>query len=214
MVTETGTFHTQECVDEGCRFRFPLMAGRSSIDSCPKCGAPIKKVGNPYTRHTVGSGASPPHPIEMHVLLDNVRSLYNVGSIFRTAEAVGINHLYLCGMTPTPDNPRLAKTSIGAEQMIAWQYSNNGLETAQYLKNQGLALIAIEGGQQAKPLFESKPLPENQAVVLVIGNELAGIDPGVLAICDRVLYIPMGGRKESLNVVVAFGIAAYYLRYL
>jgi len=213
-VTETVSFHTQECQDEDCRFRFPQMTGTPSIVTCPKCGSPIKNVDNPYTRHSVGSGDPPIHPIEMHVLLDNVRSLYNVGSIFRTAEAVGISQLHLCGMTPTPDNPRLAKTSIGAEQMIAWQYSNNGLETAQILKSQGMQLIAIEGGQQAKPLFESEPLSENQAAALVIGNELAGIDPAILAICERILYIPMGGRKESLNVTVAFGIAAYFLRYL
>ncbi|MEN8172883.1 MAG: TrmH family RNA methyltransferase [Chloroflexota bacterium] len=212
-MTENGTFRTQECQDQDCRFRFPVMAGTVALDSCPKCGGPIQQMGKPYARHTVGSGDTPPNPVEMHVLVDNVRSIHNVGSIFRTAEAVGISQLYLCGMTPTPDNPRLAKTSIGAEGMIGWQYSSNGLATALNLKDQGMKLMAIEGGEQAKSLFEEQALTGDPTVVLVFGNELAGIDPGILAICDQILYIPMGGLKESLNVSVAFGIAAYYLRY-
>ncbi|MBE9524407.1 MAG: RNA methyltransferase [Chloroflexi bacterium] len=207
------SFSTQECSDRHCRFRFPIMVGSAIVNTCPKCNAPIKTVGTPYTRHVVGNGGQETRTNDMQVLLDNVRSLYNVGSIFRTAEAVGFRQIHLCGMTPTPDNPRLEKTAIGAQHMIPWQYSNNGLKRAQYLKNQGFGLWAIEGGARAKPLFESSPPPENQPIVLVIGNELAGVDPDILAICERVLYIPMGGSKESLNVTVAFGIAAYFLRY-
>lgn len=189
------------------------MGGKPTIDACPNCGAPVKNVVHSYERHTVGEGNLAQRPIEIHAFLDNVRSLYNVGSIFRTAEAVGISHLHLCGMTPTPDNPRLAKTAIGAEQMIAWQHHNNGLIAAENLCDQGFALWAIEGGEEAMPLFETDVPQDNQRIVLVIGNELAGVDPGILAICERILYIPMGGRKESLNVTVAFGIAAYFLRY-
>ncbi len=183
------------------------------MDACPSCGAPIKKMGSPYQRHTVGKGNLIPRPVEMHAFLDNVRSLYNVGSIFRTAEAVGISQIHLCGMTPTPDNPRLAKTAIGAEKMIPWHYHKNGVAAAKELQDQGFGLWAIEGGEEARPLFETEAPQDNQRIVLVIGNELAGVDPGILAICERVLSIPMGGRKESLNVTVAFGIAAYYLRY-
>jgi len=213
-VIESISFATQECSDWDCRFRFPLITGSDAVNDCPKCGAAIKQVGSPYARHSVGRGDRTARAIKMQALLDNVRSLYNVGSIFRTAEAAGISQMHLCGITPTPDNPRLEKTAIGAQQMIPWQYSNNGLERAENLKNQGFELWAIEGGARAKPLFESGLPPENQPIVLVIGNELAGIDPDILAICEHVLYIPMGGSKESLNVTVAFGIAVYFLRYL
>ena len=209
---EPPSFITQECSDRDCRFRFPILSSSAAIDECPKCGAPIKTVGRPYARHSVGSGNQPVRDIDLQVLLDNVRSLYNVGSIFRTAEASGISQIHLCGMTPTPDNPRLEKTAIGAQHMIPWQYSNNGLERAQNLKKQGHGLWAIEGGARATSLFESGPAPKNQPIVLVIGNELAGVDADILAICERVLYIPMGGSKESLNVTVAFGIAVYFLR--
>jgi len=183
------------------------------MDVCPSCGAPIKKIDPSYQRHSVGRGNLIPRPVEIIAFLDNVRSLYNVGSIFRTAEAVGISQIHLCGMTPTPDNPRLAKTSIGAEKMIPWHYHKNGLVAAENLQDQGFELWAIEGGAEATPLFETKAPQDGQRIVLLIGNELAGVDPGILAICERILYIPMGGRKESLNITVAFGIAAYFLRY-
>ncbi|MCP4140502.1 MAG: RNA methyltransferase [Chloroflexi bacterium] len=173
----------------------------------------MKKIGMSYERHTVGKGNLSPRSIETHIFLDNLRSLYNVGSIFRTAEAVGISHVHLCGMTPTPDNPRLAKTAIGAEKIIAWDYHKNGLIAAKKLRDDGFSLWAIEGGAEATPLFETDISQDRQKIVLIIGNELAGVDPEILSLCERVLYIPMEGNKESLNVTVAFGIAAYFLRY-
>ena len=167
----------------------------------------------PYERHSVGKGNLIPRSIEMNILLDNLRSLYNVGSIFRTAEAVGISRIHLCGMTPTPDNPRLAKTAIGAEKIVAWQHHKNGLSAAKTLLDNGFSLWAVEGGAEATPLFETDISQNTQKIALVIGNELAGVDPEILSLCERVLYIPMEGSKESLNVTVAFGIAAYFLRY-
>ncbi len=147
----------------------------------------------------------------MHILLDNIRSLYNVGSIFRTAEAVGAAKLHLCGMTATPKNPRLAKTALGAEEMVAWEYHNNALLAAQKLRDEGFALWALEGGDGAESIFGVSPPKPKSKLVLVVGNEMAGVDPEVLTLCKRVLYIPMNGKKESLNLAVAFGIAAYRL---
>ena len=144
------------------------------------------------------------------IILDNIRSCENVGSIFRTADAVGIQKLHLCGMTSTPDNPRLAKTALGAQDMIAWQYYNNGLVAAKMLRDEGFSLWAIEGGEQSRSLFGVELPDDGQRIVLIIGNELAGVDPGILKICEEILYIPMQGRKESINLTVAFGIAAYY----
>ena len=156
----------------------------------------------------------PPNPLKVHVLLDNIRSLYNVGSIFRTAEALGIAKLHLCGMTATPENPRLAKTALGAETLVDWAHHNNGVRAAEMLKTEGFAIWAIEGGKGSVSIYEAGLSPDVGKVALVIGNELAGVDPDILALADQVLYIPMLGEKESLNLTVAFGVAAYFVRYL
>ena len=207
------SFRTKECTSEKCRFRFPVIEREEVIISCPKCGATLKDVATSYGRHTVQKEDITSSSMEMQVMLDNIRSLYNVGSVFRTAESVGVQKLHLCGMTATPDNPRLAKTAIGAENLVLWEHHNNALVAAQTLVDEGYALWAIEGGKDATPLFDAEPPTDYQKIVLVIGNELAGIDPEILKICERVLYIPMQGSKESLNLTVAFGIAAYFLRY-
>ena len=206
-------FHTKECANTDCGFRFPSLIGANELDTCPKCGSPLHLAGSAYPRHFVGEGQRPPNPLELHILLDNIRSLYNVGSIFRTAEALGVAKLHLCGMTATPENPRLAKTSLGAETLVEWEHHNNGLWAARLLREQQFDLWAIEGGERSESLFEMGNSPVEGKIALVIGNELAGVDPDILAISDRILYIPMLGEKESLNLTVAFGIAAYFVRY-
>lgn len=156
--------------------------------------------------------ANPPGP-EGAALLDNIRSSYNVGSMFRTADGAGLSCLHLAGTTPTPEHHGVAKTSLGAEFSVPWEYHRNGLEAAQQLKDAGYQLWALEVGSQSVPLFEALPAPDNPPILLVVGNEVAGIDPGILAICDRFIWIPMQGFKRSLNVATAFGIAAYHLRW-
>lgn len=212
-MSDSPSFRTYECSDPTCRFRFPVIQSENMPGTCPQCGSPLNDLSLPYARHFVDKGETPPREIILHVLLDNIRSLYNVGSIFRSAEATGIDRLHLCGMTATPENPRLAKTALGAEKMVAWQYHKNGVIAAEMLREQDFSLWAIEGGEHATPLFDAAPPRPGQKIALVIGNELAGIDPGILALAERTLYIPMQGRKESLNLTVAFGIAAYHLRY-
>jgi len=207
-------FHTQECTDPDCGFRFPALVAENDLKTCPKCGSPLHSAGQAYPRHSLGEGQNPPNPLEVHVLLDNIRSLYNVGSIFRTAEALGVQKLHLCGMTATPENPRLAKTALGAEKLVAWEQHNNGVAAAQLLRQQQFELWAIEGGERSASLFEMPHPVGVRKIALVIGNELAGVDPDILSISDRILYIPMLGEKESLNLTVAFGIAAYFVRYL
>ncbi len=208
------SFQIQECTAKNCRFRFPIMEGKKVINSCPKCDAPLKKVGLSYGRHRVKKESFSPDSLEIEVLLDNIRSIYNVGSIFRTAASVGVSKLHLCGMTATPENPRLAKTAIGAEELVAWEYRHNALHAAKSLQDEGFSLWSIEGGEEATSLFDAKPPQNKQKLMLIIGNELAGIDPEIMEISERILYIPMQGGKESLNLTVAFGIAAYFLRYI
>ncbi|MBK9051065.1 MAG: hypothetical protein IPL78_09160 [Chloroflexi bacterium] len=116
-----------------------------------------------------------------------------------------------CAALRPPDHPKLAKTALGAEGWVGWTYHKNGLDAAAHLQAQGYQLWAIEGGGRAQPLYQAQ-LPTHQPIALIIGNELAGIDPDILRLCDKVWSIPMQGHKRSLNVAVAFGIAAYSLK--
>jgi len=143
------------------------------------------------------------------VLVDNVRSTFNVGSIFRSADGAGVSHLYLCGITPTPAHPKLAKTALGAEQTVPWTHYKNSLECVQLLAAAGYQLWALEAMATAVSIFTA-PLPA-APLALVIGNEVAGVDPGLLAHCTQIVALPMYGAKRSLNVATAFGAAAVLL---
>ena len=154
----------------------------------------------------------------LEAILDNIRSAWNVGSIFRTADGLGVNKLHLCGITPTPENDSLAKTALGAEEIVEWEYSRNALDTANQLKTKGYLLIALEQDERAATLKHSSPFEDNATslcsaqggvTVLILGNEVTGVDPGILDLCDQIVHIPMIGTKRSLNVEVAFGIAAF-----
>lgn len=154
----------------------------------------------------------------MQAVLDNLRSLQNVGSIFRTAEGLGVAKLYLCGTTarPHPDQPwrrdhlALAKTALGAEKLVSWEYCSDTVALVDHLKKEGLTILALETTPNATPLTHYKPRQSGE-IGLVIGNEVTGINPKVIALADQVIKIPMVGQKESLNVAVAFGIAAFWL---
>jgi len=143
------------------------------------------------------------------VVVDNVRSLFNVGSIFRSADGAGVHHLHLCGITPTPTNPKLAKTSLGAESTVAWTHYNNSLDCMAALHEAGYALWALEEDPTALSIFDA-PLPR-RPLALVVGNEVTGIDPAWLAAADEIVALPMYGSKRSLNVATAFGAAAVLL---
>jgi tRNA G18 (ribose-2'-O)-methylase SpoU len=146
-------------------------------------------------------------------LLDNIRSAWNVGSIFRTADGIGLQKLYLCGITPTPENSKVCKTALGAEASILWEKFNNGVHLASMLKSKGHMLWALEDLPEAIPLFQVDIQSENPPIVLIVGNEISGVDPGIIEISDKVVSIPMLGKKQSYNVAVAFGIATSFLLY-
>ncbi len=202
-------FEIRQCPH--CRLRFPREAGQVVPDTCPVCGSPTRQEAQ-FT-----SSRTPPPPVFRSplfaALLDNIRSTWNVGSMFRTADGAGLRHLYLCGYTSTPENPKVGKTALGAEQALAWSHHPNSVELAQTLLTEGKRLVALEGGEQAQSLFHLTEAWDETPVVLVVGNEVAGVDPGILALCDQVVSIPMLGTKESLNAAVAFGVAVYALRY-
>lgn len=143
------------------------------------------------------------------VLLDNIRSAWNVGSILRSADGFGFAHAYLCGITPTPENEAVKKTSLGAEAFVNWSYHKNAVKLVKDLRNEGWGALALEEDARAVKISRTASLTRN--TVLIIGNEVTGVDPGLLTLADEVLYIPMRGEKRSFNVANAFSIAAYSL---
>lgn len=154
---------------------------------------------------------------QLVAILDNIRSLYNVGSIFRTSDAFAIEHLYLCGITGTPQDQlhkkRISKTSLGAEENLPWSYSNNTLDVVTKLKEQGFTIISLELTPNSIPISQlSDKLTETSQLALIIGHELFGVSEAALNESDIITHIPMQGQKESLNVTVAYGIASFYLK--
>ena len=203
------SFEIRQCLH--CRLRFPIAAGQVEKNTCPACGSPTRQE-IVFSANRTPSPLHPASPLSA-ALLDNIRSTWNVGAMFRTADGAGLRHLYLCGYTSTPAHPKVRKTALGAEQALTWSHNSNGMELAQSLRSQGNRLIALEGGGRAEPLFHLPLTWNTSPVILVVGNEVAGVDPGILELCDQVVSIPMMGVKESLNAAVAFGIAVYTLRY-
>lgn len=147
-------------------------------------------------------------------VLDNIRSVYNVGSIFRTCNAAGIRKIILCGITPTPLDKKgrkrsdFAKVALGAEDLVQWEYQESTEEALKSLKEEGGYIVAIEQDERSVD-YKKVDIAEKQNVAFVIGAEVDGMSKGTLALCDVVAEIPMLGTKESLNVTIAFGIAIY-----
>jgi 23S rRNA (guanosine2251-2'-O)-methyltransferase len=214
-----------QCTRPECRFRFPVSLAEPLDERCPRCGAPTAAGGTPFAGHEVkaegsfpqpavpGGAAGGSQPPVVEALLDNIRSSYNVGSLFRTADGAGLRHLHLCGITATPAQAKVAKTALGAEQAVAWTFHTNALDTAVRLKGAGMRLWALEGGAEAVSLLEAAGQLAGPPILLIVGNERAGVDPELLTLCDRIFYLPMFGVKGSLNVATAFGVAAYFLRF-
>jgi tRNA G18 (ribose-2'-O)-methylase SpoU len=148
----------------------------------------------------------------VEVLLDNVRSLSNVGTIFRSSDGAGVTHIHLGGVTPTPDHPKLAKTALGAERSVAWTHHPDPVAATAKIAAAGTELWALEGGADVT-LFELLPLPADRRVCLVVGHEVSGVDPRILEQCAVRAHLPMAGLKGSLNVAVAFSVAAYAIRH-
>ena len=202
-----------ECVNSACNLRFPELRDGLEREHCPLCRGPVRAAMrlDPPPRESA-SDPGIEQPWIMEGLLDNIRSSLNVGSIFRTADGIGVCKLYLCGITPSPDNGRLEKAALGAEKNVRWEKINNGVKQARQLKANGYCLWGLETAEHADSLYSIGEITDRQ-LVLVAGNEVCGIDPEILELCDRVISIEMAGVKKSFNVATAFGIAASYLRH-
>ena len=142
------------------------------------------------------------------VVLDNVRSALNVGSVFRTCDAFRIERIVLCGITATPPNNEIRKTAIGAEQSVEWTYAKDSISAVNDLKAQGYTIIAVEQAAESVQIQDFSPTGIAKAA-LVFGNEVKGVDDGIMDICDICLEIPQFGTKHSLNVSVSAGIAIW-----
>ena len=143
------------------------------------------------------------------VVLNNIRSAYNVGSIFRTADGAGVEKIWICGITGFPPNKEISKTALGAEYEVPWSYEEDPLTAIRNLKKAGYQIVFLEQMANSVLYQDFKPA---FPVALVVGNEVGGVSEQLVAHCDVAIEIEMAGLKNSLNVSVAFGIIAYHFR--
>lgn len=146
----------------------------------------------------------------LYVLLDNIRSMYNVGSIFRTSDSIMIQKLYLTGYTPTPDKKEVRKTALGATESVEWEYHKDPIELIKKLKAEGIKIVSLEITDESINYTDIRP--DLFPMCLVVGNEITGVQNQILELSDLAIELPMYGIKHSLNVAVAYGIAVYELR--
>ena len=144
------------------------------------------------------------------VVLDHVRSLYNVGSVFRTADAFRLSGVCLCGITARPPHPEIHKTALGAEDSVDWQYFERTEDCVKWLKEQGYTVLAIEQCE-GSTLLDEKLKMKNEKMAVVLGNEVKGVQQSVIDMCDGCLEIPQFGTKHSMNVSVTAGIVIWEL---
>ena len=144
----------------------------------------------------------------MIVIAHDIRSLHNVGAIFRSADAFGVEKIYLTGITGTPPRKEIAKVALGSEHRIPWQHEDSVFEVIEQLKQEGYSIYAIETGEDAEDIRGIEP---GGKCVVLVGNEVEGLSEEVLVQCEKKLVIEMPGRKQSLNVSVATGIALFSL---
>ena len=148
---------------------------------------------------------------KFYLILPNIRSCHNVGAMFRTADAFGVDKIFLVGYTPHPPKPQIDKVSLGAEKWVLWEGRKDLRELILELKREKFVIVGLEKIKKSTKI-EDLRLKTSDNVALVVGNEVDGIKPGILKLCNYVVHIPMMGKKESLNVSIAAGIAMYCLR--
>jgi tRNA G18 (ribose-2'-O)-methylase SpoU len=159
----------------------------------------VTSAGAPYQRIA---------GLPVAVLLDNVRSMYNVGAFFRTADATAIEKLYLAGITGRPPKKEISKTALGADETVAWEYAGDAAELIRSLRGRGYEIAAVETAMHAVDLYDWAP---RFPVCVAFGHEVDGLQPQISALCDTCVRIPMLGTKHSLNVATAGGVVMYEL---
>jgi len=145
--------------------------------------------------------------LPLYAMVDNVRSLYNVGSIFRSSDGALIEKLFLVGFTPHPPRKEIDKTALGATTTVPWEYHKDPMAVVDRLKKEKIKICALELTTESRPYFELEK--ENFPLCIVVGNEIAGVSKEIIREADMAIEIPMFGNKQSLNVAVAYGIVVY-----
>lgn len=148
--------------------------------------------------------------LPLTIVLDNVRSMNNVGSVFRTADAFRLEGIHLCGITARPPHPDIHKTALGAEMSVSWQYHSTTVEAVEALLREGYEVYALEQAHESVALQDFAPKP-GAKYALVLGNEVKGVGQEVVDVCTGCIEIPQFGTKHSLNVSVASGIAIWQI---
>lgn len=195
-----------------CGLRYPTPVDDARRGTCPACEGSTADI-EPMPTAFVPSEPDAATGATVGVL-DNIRSALNVGTMLRAADGARIEHMHLCGLTPAGDHPKVRKTALGAEDLVPWTHHLDAVSCVEALQSSGWAIWAIESTSRATALDQVAPADVPSRVAVVVGNERAGVDPGVLRRADRHVHLPMAGAKTSLNVGVAFGIAAYAVRWL
>jgi len=144
------------------------------------------------------------------IVLDNIRSMSNIGSIFRTSDAFKVESIHLCGITSKPPHREIRKTALGATESVAWQYFTNTMDSIQELKKNGYQIISIEQVKNSTMLQDYQP-NSNQKIALVVGNEVNGVEQEVIDASDLCLEIPQYGTKHSLNVSISAGLVIWHV---
>jgi len=161
------------------------------------------------TRTTVGQYRHTPK-IPLSILADNIRSMHNIGAIFRTADAFLISEIILAGISGTPPHPEITKSALGADKAVAWRHVTDPLAETRRLKASGQSIIVLEQTHNSIPLPQFKP-DTDKPLLLIIGNEINGVDQHIVDIADHVIEIPQFGTKHSLNVSISAGIAIWHI---
>lgn len=142
------------------------------------------------------------------IVLDNIRSLNNIGSVFRTSDAFLIENIFLCGITATPPHKDIHKTALGSTETVAWEYSKNTMDVIEKLKSKGIKICSIEQAENATMLNDFKVKPQTK-YALVFGNEVKGVSQEVVNASDYVIEIPQFGTKHSINISVSCGVVVW-----
>ncbi|MHC4250801.1 MAG: TrmH family RNA methyltransferase [Planctomycetota bacterium] len=213
-VTDPGGTVRVRCPNPACGAELALPPQRlGKNEPCPECGQVITVVPLAFRERGAAerarAGSNIRRTMPVVAVLENIRSLWNVGSIFRSADAAGVEALVLAGFTGRPPRDEISKTALGAEESVAWGEAASAAEAAGRLRADGRFVIALERTDSSVPLAEADV---RFPAALVLGNEVAGLGEEALAGADLVCHIPMHGVKGSLNVAVAAGVAFYELR--
>lgn len=147
------------------------------------------------------------------IVVDNVRSMHNVGSIFRTSDAFLVEKIFLCGITPTPPHREIQKTALGATESVDWEYAESTTEVVRQLKNEGWSVFALEQTTNSE-MLDKLNIDNDKKIAIVLGNEVDGVEQDVIDLCDKTVEIPQFGTKHSFNVSVSCGIILWQLHCL